>query len=217
MLLTLPKGVIYHAPRHPASVEKAVDRKTPDLKRILGAWKGLGATFDLTYFWMKFLWPEVKQVGDFEREEEAIKLGSDLKPLVRVVRNLCYRIHWVYEEMNFGGTYSGEYLDSIRPDPKVCRDFSRVNELAQLLPTLWRAVNTAFGNYESATGEFSLAVSDPDYGKEMEAPSHLSVAELVIRNTKGRIYEVVLILNNVYKSAGYEEPFEMITRDYSKA
>jgi hypothetical protein len=55
-------------------------------------------------------------------------------------------------------------------------------------------------------------VSDPEYGANIGAPSNISAAELVIRRIREEIYELAWILNDIYKGAGYEEPFEMIAK-----
>ncbi len=62
----------------------------------------------------------------------------------------------------------------------------------------------------------SLSVNDPSFGKDFDAPSHLSAAEFEIRHDIMRTYEIVSILNYIYKGAGYEEPFGMITKHFTK-
>lgn len=159
----------------------------------------------------------MKHLEQCANKDDATKLGHILKPLIKMVRNLCYHIDWVYKEMNFGGTYDSDYLESIKTDPEVIDGSLDIDSLRRLIPALGRSVSAAFNHYDSATEEFSLGVTDPNYGKDLEAPSHLHAAELVIRNTKERIYDLVYILNDIYKYAGYEEPFQMIATHSSSA
>lgn len=190
--------------------ERALQQE-PDPERILEAWRILGTTFDLTHFWMRLLEPELRDLEHCTSKSEAIKVGHDLMPLIRKVRDLCHHIRWVYEQMQFDGTYGGEYIETIEVEPKLTHDFSRMDLVRKWLPRLGRIVSAVFNTYNGATDEFRHAVTDPDYGRDIGA-SNLSVAELVARKTTSRIYELVLILNDIYKGAGYEEPFEMIAR-----
>jgi hypothetical protein len=194
--------------------DSAHQQQPVDLKRILKAWRILGTDFDLTYFWIKFLASDLRELKDSVNESNAIKVGHLLTPLIRKVRDLCYHIRWVYEEMHFGGTYGEEYIETIKVTPKLTDDFSHMDLVRKWLPELGRAVSLVFNTYNgTTTDEFKRAVTDSDYGKDIEAPNHLSAIELVItRKTKNRIYELAWLINEIYKGAGYEEPFEMIAK-----
>ena len=186
-------------------------REAPNPERILQEWTNLGITFDLTYSWMRRLAPELRQLEKCADESEAARVGHLLRPILRKVRDLCCHIRWVYEEMRFDGTYGGEYLKSINISPKQADNFS-LDLVRKWLPELEMAVSLVFNTYNNATDEFRLAVTDPDYGKSTGAPSNLSMAALVIRKTTSRIYELVWMLNDICKGAGYEEPFGMIAK-----
>jgi len=193
--------------------EKDEIRKEADKSEfILRAWGDLGITFNMTYSWMRRLAPELRQFEGCGDESDAAKVGHLLTPLLRKVRDLCHHIRWVYEEMGFDGTYGGEYLESIKTYPEPTGDFS-VDLVRKVLPELEMAVSMVLNTYNGATDEFRRGVTDPDYGKSGGAPSNLSAAELVIRKTKSRIYELVWVLNDICKGAGYEEPFAMIAKD----
>jgi len=191
------------------------DKEKPDTEEILYRWKTLGTCFDLTFFWMYTLAPELRDLEQCANEADAIKLGKLLMPLNRKVRDLCYHLRWLYKAMHFGGAYGEEYLENIKVDPKPTNDFSHMDLVRKWLPKLEIVVSMAFTAYHSCTEGFKHVVTDPDYGKDSGAPSHLSVAELEIRHDIQRMYEVVCTLNDIYKGAGYEEPFEMITKDFS--
>lgn len=192
------------------------EENKPDIKKILLRWKNLGISFDLTFFWMYLLWPQLKELENCSNESDAVKVGHLLMPLNRKVRDLCYQIRWVYEAMHFNGAYGGKYLETVKVRPKVINDFSHMSLVHKWLPKLGNAVSMAFNAYDGITPEFRRAVTDPNYGKESDAPSHLHMAELVIRHDIQRTYELACILNNIYKGAGYEEPFKMIKEDYCK-
>ena len=108
------------------------------------------------------------------------------------------------------GAYGGECLETINVTPKLTKDFSQMELARKRLPSLGMAVSYANNSYINATEEFTVAVKDPEYGKGTTAPSHLHMAELVIRKTAGAISELACIMNDIYKGAGYEEPFEKI-------
>ena len=190
--------------------EDAGQEKRSEPESILESWRLLGRTFDLTTFWFRHLGPELTELEECAGESEAIKVGKVLMPLMRKVRDLCYRIGWVYEEMGLGGCYSGEYLETINVSPRLTKDFSRMELVRKWLPQLGMAVSYANSVRINATEEFTRAVTDPEYGKGSTAPSHLHVAGMVIRKTRGVIYELTCIVNDIYKGAGYEEPFERI-------
>ena len=181
--------------------------------RILEVWRFLGSTFDLTTFWFRHLGRELTELEGCAGESEAIKVGQVLMPLMRKVRDLCYYIRLVYAEMGMSGSYGGEYLETINVTPSLTRDFSRMELVRKWLPQLGMVVSYANSGYINATEEFTRAVTDPEYGKASTAPSHLHVAEMVIRKTTGTIYELACIVNDIYKGAGYEEPFERICAD----
>src|SRR4030042_2280226 len=72
------------------------EENKPDIKKILLKWRTLGISFDLTYFWMRCLWPQLKELENCNNESDAVKVGNLLMPLNRKVRDLCYQIRWVY-------------------------------------------------------------------------------------------------------------------------
>ncbi len=191
-------------------------REAANSEFILREWVNLGITFDLTYSWMRRLAPELRQLEDCSDESQAAKVVHILTPLLRKVRDLCYHIGWVYKEMGFDGTYGGEYLESIKTSPKKTSDFS-LDLVRKWLPELGMAVSMVFNTYNGATDEFRRGVTDADYGKRGGAPSNISAAELVIRKTTGRIYELAWMLNDICKGAGYEEPFAMIAKHQTGA
>ena len=192
------------------------EENKPDIKKILRRWKNLGISFDLTFFWMYLLWPQLKELENCSNKSDSVKVGHLLMPLNRKVRDLCYQIRWVYEAMHLGGAYGDDYLKTIKDKPKLIKDFSHMNLVHKWLPKLGSAVSSAFNAYNNCSEEFRRAVNDPNYGKESAAPSHLHMAELVIRHDIQRTYELACILNDIYKGAGYEEPFKMIKEDYCK-
>lgn len=198
----------------PVHGPEETDKEKPDINDILNKWKVLGTTFDLAYFWMYTLSPELRELEQCDNESDAIKLGKLLMPLNRKVRDLCYHLRWVYKAMHLGGAYGGEYLKNIKVEPKRTKDFSHMELVRKWLPKLGSAVSIAFNAYNLCTEEFKLAVNDPNYGKDIGAPNNLSAAELLIGHDIRRTYELVSILNDIYKGAGYEEPFEMITKDF---
>lgn len=192
------------------------EENKPDIKKIFLRWKNLGISFDLTFFWMYLLWPQLKELVHCSNESDAVKVGHILMPLNRKVRDLCYQIRWVYEAMHFSGAYGGAYLTTIKVSPKLVNDFSHMDLVHKWLPKLGTAVSWAFNAYNGLTEEFTRAVTDPDYGKGNGAPNNISEAELIIRHDIQRTYELACILNDIYKGAGYEEPFKMIKEDYCK-
>lgn len=102
-----------------------------DPEHVLQAWWQLGITFDLAYSWWKRLGPELEKLQQTINEETAAKIGQLLMPLIRKVRDLCYHIQFVYDEMRFGGTYGGEYLESIIVTPK------KITQLDEKLLCRW--------------------------------------------------------------------------------
>lgn len=197
-------------------INESEKKQKPDIKKILLTWRSLGISFDLTYFWMSCLWPQLKQFETCSNESEVVKVGHFLKPLNRKVRDLCYQIREVYEAMHLDGTYGGKYLENIKVNPEFIKDFSHMNLIHKWLPKLPTGVSWAFNAYNGCSEEFRRAITDPNYGKESGAPSHLHMAELVIRHDIQRTYELACILNDIYKGGGYEEPFKMIKEDYCK-
>ena len=182
---------------------------------VLQAWRQVGITFDLAYYWWKRLAPEVGELQQYISAEGATDLGRILLPLVRKVRDLCHHIRWVYEQLHFDGTYGGKYLESINVAPKHIGRFDP-DLLSKWLPELGMAIKLVFNTYKNSTDEFTRGISDPNYGTASGAPSNFSAAELVIRKTKSRIYEAAWILNDIYKGAGFEEPFEKIVKHQSE-
>ena len=130
---------------------------------ILKEWTNLGINFDLTYSWMRRIVPELRQLEKCADESEAARVGHLLRPLLRKVRDLCYHIRWVYEEMHFDGTYGGKYLESINTSPKQTGSFS-LDLVRKWLPDLEMTVNLVLNTYNSATDEFRQGVTDPEYG-----------------------------------------------------
>lgn len=49
--------------------------------------------------------------------------------------------------------------------------------------------------------------------KTPAAPNNFSAVELVIRKTKSLIYELAWLLSDIYKGAGFEEPFAKIAKN----
>ena len=212
-----PKTIDWKVPIH--KLNEPGNKQKPDIKEILLRWKKLGISFDLTYFWMYRLLPQLKELENCSNESDAVKIGHLLMPLNRKVRDLCYQIRWVYDAMELSGSYlySGKYIETIIEKPDLINDFSKIDLVRTLLPKLASAVSIVFNAYNLRSKEFRRAVTDPGYGKGMGAPSHLSAAELVIRHDiVGRIYELAWILNDIYKGAGYKEPFKMIAENESK-
>lgn len=180
-------------------------------EEVLKQWNILGNNFDLVCFWMIFLSPELKKFMDCNNQKDAIELGKVLMPLNRKVRALCWHIRWLYDAMKLRGRYSEEDLNSIKVEPKFVNNFSHIDLIRKWLPKLGMALNTAFNAYNYWTEAFKNAITDPDGAKKLGAPNSYSAAELLIRHDINRTYELVSILNYVYKGAGYEEPFEKIT------
>jgi hypothetical protein len=203
-------------PPIPAHEPEETDKGNPDIKDILNKWKILGISFDLAYFWMYTLEPELRELEQCANEADAIKLGKLLMPLNRKARDLCYHLRWVYEAMHFNNVYGGKYLENIKVEPKLIKDFSHMELVRRWLPKLGSAVNIAFNAYNLCTENFKLAVNNLNFEKDIDAPSHLSAVELEIQHDIMRTYEIVCILNDIYKGAGYEEPFEMITKHFAK-
>ena len=137
-------------------------------------------------------------------------------PLNRKVRDLCYQIRWVYEAMHLNSGYDGEYLNTIKVKPQLINDFSQMDLVRKWLPKLGNAVSMAFNAYDGIAREFRHAVTDPNYGKGSDASNNISMAGFIIRRDIYRTYELACILNDIYKGAGYEEPFKMIKEDYCK-
>jgi hypothetical protein len=185
---------------------------TPNPDRISHAWQRLGVTFDLTYFWMKRLSPELEQYKELKNESDLIRTGYLLQPLLKCGRNLCFGIRDIYEEMPFDGTYGGDYLESIKINPVFLKGSSDSNLDGRELRELWPTINLVFHTYQNSTEEFLRAVRDPKFGEGIGAPSNFSAAEMVIRKVPQRIYELLWILNDIYKGVGYEEPFAMIAK-----
>lgn len=195
-----------------ADNQGAATEVKPNVENILKMWELLGDTIDLTYFRMRLIAPELRGLEECATGSEAIKVGNVLMPLLRKVRDLCHHIRWVYKEMCLGGTYGEAYLENIKVEPKPTNDFSRIELVRKWLPALERTVSYVPSLYGGVTEEFKHAVTDPHYAESIEAPNNISAAELVIRKTKNTIYELVWILNDIFKGAGYEEPFEMIAK-----
>ena len=80
-------------------------REGGNSESILREWGNLGIAFDLTYSWLRRLAPELKKFEQCADESQATTLGHRLQPLLRKVRDLCYSIRGVYEELGFDGTY----------------------------------------------------------------------------------------------------------------
>lgn len=149
---------------------------------------------------------------DCNNEKDAIELGKVLMPLNRKVRDLCWHIRWLYDAMEFGSRYSESELKNIKVEPKLVNDFSDIGLIRKWLPKLGMALSMAFNAYNNCVEEFKNAITDPEVAKKLDAPNSYSAAELLIRHDINRTYELVSILNYVYKGAGYEEPFEQITK-----
>ncbi len=200
---------------HIRKLNESVNKQKPNIEEILRKWRNLGISFDSTYFWMYRLLPQLKELENCNNESDAIKIGCLLMPLNRKVRDLCYQIRWVYEAMHLSGAYGDEYLKTINVSPKLVNDFSHLDLVHKWLPKLANAVSMAFNAYNGCSEEFKRAVRDPTYGMKSNAPSHLHMAEIVIRHDINRTYELACILNDIYKGASYEEPFKMIAENES--
>lgn len=209
-----PKRIAQLVPIH--KLNESANNQKADIKEILDKWENLGISFDLTYFWMYYVLPQIKELENCNNPADAAKIGYLLMPLNRKVRDLCYQIRWVYEAMHLSGAYGAEYLKTINVNPKLVNDFSHLELVSTWLPRLASAVSMAFNAYNGCNEEFRRAVNEPTYGKQIGAPNHLSMAELVIRHDIRRTYELAWILNDIYKGAGYEEPFKMIAENESK-
>ncbi len=135
-------------------------------------------------------------------------------PLNRKVHALCWHIRWLYDAMELGGRYLEADLNSIKVKPKLVNDFSHIDLIRTWLPKLGMALSMAFNAYNNLTEEFKNAITDPEVAEKLEAPNSYSVAELLIRHDINRTYELVSILNYIYKGAGYEEPFENIAKGF---
>lgn len=171
----------------------------------------LGDTVDLLYFWWRFLAPKLRPFDRQRDEAEAIRVGHVIQPLLRKIRDLCHQVSWLYEDIRIDeSTYGGEYIDSINASPELTGDFSRRDLLVRWLPELGMGVNYLFNVYNSSSAEFQTAITDPGYGERVGAPSHLSAAAMVIRKVPENIYFLAYVLNEIYRGAGYEEPFAMI-------
>lgn len=192
------------------------EENKPDIKKILDSWRNLGISFDLTFFWMYLLWPQLKELVNCTNESDAVKIGRLLMPLNRKVRDLCYQIKWGYKAMHLNSGYDDEYLNTIKVEPQLINDFSQMDLVRKWLPKLGNAVSMAFHAYNGITPEFRHAVTDPNYGKGSDAPNNISMAGFIIRHDIYRTYELACILNDIYKGAGYEEPFKMINEHYCK-
>lgn len=208
---TIPKQIGQIVPTY-----QGREGEKPDVEEILHQWRILGISFDLAYFWMRSLWPNLKELEKSNAESEMAKIGQILLPLNRKVRDLCFHIRSVYEAMHFSGVYGGEYLESIKVNPKLTKDYSHMDLIQKWLSRLPSAVSAAFQGYNLCSTEFRRAITDPNYGKEIDAPNNISAAELVIQHDIRRTYEIVCILNDIYKGAGYEEPFKMINEHFCK-
>lgn len=201
---------------YPTAPINESEENKPDIKKILLRWRNLGISYDLTFFWMYLLWPQLKELVHCSNESDAVKVGHLLMPLNRKVRDLCYQIRWVYEAMHLNSGYDGEYLNTIKVKPQLINDFSQMDLVRKWLPKLGNAVSMAFSAYDGITPEFRRAVTDPNYGKGSDAPNNISMAGFIIQHDIYRTYELACILNDIYKGAGYEEPFKMIKEDYCK-
>jgi hypothetical protein len=209
---TIPKQIGQIVPTYQGG-----EGEKPDAEEILYQWRILGISFDLTYFWMRSVWPHLKELEKSNDESEIAKIGQVLLPLNRKVRDLCFHIRSLYEAMYLrSGAYGGEYLETIKVNPKLTKDYSHKDLIQKWLPRLPSAVGAAFHGYNLRSAEFRRAIADLSYGKEMDAPSNISAAELVVGHDINRTYEIVCILNDIYKGAGYEEPFKMINEHFCK-
>ncbi|MGO9378645.1 MAG: hypothetical protein ACLP29_08840 [Dissulfurispiraceae bacterium] len=194
------------------------DEGKPDAKNILAAWKTLGIDFDLTYFWLRSLAMDLEKLEHCVNESDALEIGRLLLPLNRKVRDLCYDLWWVYKAMHLDGAYGEKYLNNINARPKLTSKSPQIALVRKWLPELGTAVSWVFHSYNRSTAEFRQAVTDQNYGKSFDAPSNIQAAELIIgHDVTGRLYELVCILNDIYKGAGYEEPFAMIAKEYCKS
>lgn len=189
------------------------------IEKVLKQWKTLGNTFDLVCFWMVFLDPQIKKKKfmNCDNKEDAIELGKLLMPLNRKVRDLCWHIRWLYDAMELCGRYSEEELNSIQVEPKLMNDFSHINLIEEWLPKLGMAFSYAYNAYNGCVEEFKHVITDPEVAKKLEAPDSYSAAELIISHDINRTYELVDIINDIYKGAGYEEPFELIAKKESSS
>ena len=201
-----PKSPILSTPA-PIHGQETVE---PNPKMIIEAWERLGLVFDSCHFWAAKVAPDVRKLHTARKKDRLITLGTTLAPLVENVRKLCFAIRKVHEELHCGNTYGGEYLKSIIPNPKQTKKSSPVSLVHQWLPQLVGAVSVTFNTYNDDTDEFIRCVKDPDYGKSIGAPSNWSFAAEVMRKTTQRTYELVEILNDVYRGAGFDQPFEKI-------
>ena len=182
-----------------------------DPKQVLDSWRMLGDTVDLLYFWWRVLAPDLRPLDRDRDEEEAVRVGRVLQPILRKIRDLCHQVRWLYEDIRIDeSTYGGEHIDSINVSPELIRDFSCRALPAGCLPNFEMGVNYLFNVYNGSSAEFQTAVTDPDYGERVGAPSHLSAAAMVIRKVPETIYSLAYVLNEIYRGAGYEEPFAMI-------
>jgi hypothetical protein len=195
-------------------INESEKKQKPDIKKILLEWRNLGISFDLTFFWMYRLWPQLKKLAHCSNESDAVKVGHLLMPLNRKIRDLCYQIRCVYEAMHLNSGFDGEYLNTIKVKPQLVNDFSQMDLVRKWLPELGKAVSMAFNAYDGITPEFRRAVTDPNYGKVSNAPNNIGMAGFIIRHDIYRTYELACILNDIYKGAGYEEPFKMIKEVY---
>jgi hypothetical protein len=79
--------------------EAAESLEPMETERVLDSWRILGDTVDLLYFWWRFVAPELQPLGRQWDKAEATEVGRVLKPFLRKIRDLCYQVRQLYEEI----------------------------------------------------------------------------------------------------------------------
>jgi len=201
------------SPRHLSAEhqEDAGPSKTVNPQIVLEAWRAFEITCGLAYFWVRFLAPRLNELEHCKTKAEAKEVGSLLLPLLTKVRDLCWRVNKVYGAMNFT-CYPEEHVRAINDRPRPTDSRLEMDMVRRWLPKVGWAVSDVFHKCHGSADEFRSTVTNPSAGKEVGAPSNFSLAELIIRDTVGRLGELIGILNDIYKGAGYEEPFGNLIR-----
>ncbi len=198
----------------PVATARTKRAATPEevVSGALEAWRLVGTTLDLLYFWLRWLSNDLTRLEERYDASKETELGELLRPFLGKLRDLCYHIHWLYGAMGLQSPYEMSSLRDITALPKRRPSFSDVRLVRRWLPSLGRALASAFGKYTLTNAEFRQAAADRNYGKSIGAPTNLHMAELIARETVGRVDELVSIVNDLYKGAGYQEPFGAVIR-----
>ena len=184
----------------------------------------------MMHAWMYHL-VETKSIEQCIYESNAATLCRILNPILINLRNLCWYINRIYTDLLSNSSkdlklrdsiskgkyliYGKDYLDTINTEPKIINKFTefptdRIRELDSMIISILISYNKSKKELK-----IELSKQSSKYNKFMNHSNYLPFTNFT-EDIRVKIYQLVTIINGIYKELGYEEPFRMITAHQAK-